>query len=138
MAPESSAKDRTVQTLEAPTAMSFLAALGRHDFDAAGLFLDDDASLELPFAGEGLTVRGRQGILQFFRTSMARSTGEIEYSLERAYPSPEAGATVLEISTRARTAEGRPYTNRLIAIFEFRRGKISLFREYFNPLPLNR
>jgi limonene-1,2-epoxide hydrolase len=136
VSPACLAKDRAVQTIEVSTAMAFLGALGRLDFDAAGQFLEEDASLELPFAGEGLTVRGRQEILQFFRKSMGKSTAAIEYNLDRAYPSPEAGALVLEISTRARTATGRGYTNRLVAIFEFRGEKISLFREYFNPMPL--
>ena len=127
-----------MQSHEVPAAMDFLTALGRKDFDAAGLLLDDDAVFELPFAGDGLTVRGRQDIVQFFRKSMGGSIEAIEYRLDRAYPSPEAGAVVLEISTQGRAAGGRSYTNRLVAVFEFRRGKIALFREYFNPAPLGR
>jgi signal transduction histidine kinase len=53
-----------------------------------------------------------------------------------AYPSPEAGASVLEVCTRGRTAAGRDYTNWLVAIFEFRGGKIVLLRESINPLPV--
>lgn len=136
--PARAADDRVAQVAEVPIAMDFLAALGRQDFGTAGLFLDEDAVLDLPYAGEGLTVRGRDEILGFFRKSMAGSTAEVIYSLNRAYPSPEAGAVVLEVSTRARTAAGREYTNRLVTIFEIRRDKIVLFREYFNPTPLNR
>jgi ketosteroid isomerase-like protein len=118
--------------------MAFLAALGRLDFDAVAASLDDQAVVELPFAGEGLRVTGREDVLRFFRKSMAGSVRGIEYELERVYPSPQAGALVLEISTHAQAASGRDYTNRLIVIFEFRGGKIALFREYFNPVPLAR
>ncbi|MFT3966783.1 MAG: nuclear transport factor 2 family protein [Sphingobium sp.] len=121
---------------EVSAAMAFLTALGRLDFDAAGGFLADDVVLDLPFAGKGLAVRGREDVLHFLRKSMAGSAGAIEYRLDHAYPSPEAGAVVLEISTQGRTAAGRGYVNRLVAVFAFRGGKIALFREYFNPAPL--
>lgn len=136
--PAYSAEDHVMQSPEVPVAMDFLAALGRKDFDAAGQMLDDDAVLELPFAGEGLTVKGRPEIVQFLRRSMGNSVAAIAYKLDRAYPSPEAGALVLEVSTQGQAASGRAYTNRLVTIFAFRRGKIVLFREYFNPAPLAR
>ena len=135
-APASMAGDHAMEALETALAMGFLAALGRLDFDAAGAMLDEEAVLELPFAGDGLTVRGRDTIVQFFRRTMAGSVGAIEYRLVRAYPSPAAGALVLEIATQGRTAAGRDYENRLVGVFEFRGGKIVLFREYFNPAPL--
>lgn len=116
--------------------MAFLVALGCQNFDSVGSFLDDDAVLELPFAGKGLTVKGRKEVLHFFQKTMARSVAAIEYKLEHAYRSHEAGAVVLEISTQGRTAAGLEYTNRLVAVFEFQHGKIVLFREYFNPAPL--
>lgn len=132
----SEARDQ-VRTREASIALEFLTALGRSDFDAATSFLDEGVVLDLPYAGDGLIIRGRENVLQFFKKTMAGSVAQLEYKLERAYPSPEAGATVLEISTQGRTAAGREYTNRLVAVFEFRDGKIVLFREYFNPAKLN-
>lgn len=129
----SSAGDHAPQSRETYIALEFLKALGRLEFDAASSFMGDDAILDLPYAGQGLTLHGRDKILQFFKSTMAGSVASIEYELDRAYPSPETAATVLEISTQGRTASGVTYTNRLIAVFEFRDGKITLFREYFNP-----
>lgn len=126
------ARTRGTEASEVPVAMDFLAALGSLDFDAAASLLDDDAVLDLPYVNDGLIVRGRANILQFFRRSMSKSVSGITYKLEQAYPSPKAGAVVLEISTQGRTAAGREYTNRLVGIFVFRDGKIVLFREYFN------
>lgn len=126
------ARTRATKVSEVPIAMTFLEALGRLDFDAAGSLLDDDAVLDLPYVNEGLIVRGRAEILQFFRRSMRNSVAGIVYKLDKAYPSPEAGAIVLEISTEGQSATGRQYTNRLVGIFVFRNGKILLFREYFN------
>jgi limonene-1,2-epoxide hydrolase len=71
-------------------------------------------------------------ILAFLRRSMSKSVAGIVYTLQRAYPDPKAGWTVLEISTRGRTASGHDYTNRLVGIFVYRSGRIVLFREYFN------
>lgn len=126
------ARTHATAVSEVTIAMSFLGALGRRDFDAAASLLDDEAVLDLPYVNAGLIVRGRADILQFFRRSMSKSVSAIVYKLEQAYPSPEAGALVLEISTQGRTATGREYTNRLVGIFVFRGGKIVLFREYFN------
>jgi limonene-1,2-epoxide hydrolase len=113
-------------------AMNFLGSVGRLDFDAATALLDKDAVLDLPYVNEGLIVRGQDNIVQFFRRTMAKSIAGIAYKLEQAYPSPTAGATVLEISTQGRTATGQNFTNRLVGIFVIRNGKIVLFREYFN------
>lgn len=125
------ARTRATEVSEVPIAMDFLAALGRLDFDAAASLLDEDAVLDLPYVNDGLIVRGRADILQFFRRSMSKSVSGIVYKLDQAYPSPKAGALVMEISTQG-TATGREYTNRLVGIFVFRDGKIVLFREYFN------
>jgi hypothetical protein len=63
---------------------------------------------------------------------MSNTVAGIVYQLDPAYPSPEAGAIVLEISTQGRTASGLDDTNRLICIFVIRGGKIKRFRAYFN------
>ena len=122
---------RATKVSEVPLAMNFLGALGRLDFDDAASLLDEDAVLDFPYVNDGLIVRGRADILQFFRQSMSKSVSGIVYRLEQAYPSPEAGAIVLEISTQGRTATRHEYPNRLVGIFVFRDGKIVLFREYF-------
>jgi hypothetical protein len=85
--------------------MSFLGALGRLDFDAAASLLDEGAVLDLPYINDGLIVRGRADILQFFRQSMSKSVSGIVYRLEQAYPSPEAGAY------RSGNLDARPHCN---------------------------
>lgn len=123
----------TDDVCEVSTAMDFLAAMGRLDFDAVGSFLDNDAVIEFPYLGAGVTVRGRTEIVKYLRHSMGSAIAGITYNLDQAYPSQEAGALVLEISTQGRTAAGREYTNRLVGVFECRDGRIARFREYFNP-----
>lgn len=135
--PSVAARANAMQSSATSLAMDFLSALGRLDFEGAGLLLDEDAVLDLPYAGDGMTLHGRAAILDFFRKTMGSSVAGIEYRLGRAYPSPEAGAVVIEITTRGRTAAGREYTNLLVGIFEIRDGRIALFREYFNPARLN-
>jgi hypothetical protein len=88
-------------------AMDFLADLGRLDFDSAAARLDEDAVLDLPYVGEGLILRGRPNIAAFFQRSMGKSVSGIVYKLDRAYPDPQTGTVVLEISTQGRTAAGR-------------------------------
>jgi ketosteroid isomerase-like protein len=124
---------KTMHDPDLALAREFLSALGHHDFETAGNLLDAQVVVDLPYAGNGMTVHGRDDAIDFFKRTMGRSVANLEYRIDRAYPSPQAGALVLEVSTQGRTAEGRDYTNRLVTIFTFRDGRIVLFREYFNP-----
>jgi ketosteroid isomerase-like protein len=128
--------DVGMEGAETQAAMAFLSALGRLDFDGAGALLDDDTVLDLPFAGAGHVVTGRAQVLTFFRDTMTGKIAQIAYHLDHAYPSREPGATVLEVSTKVEGPQGGTVSNRFVAIFRFRRGKIVLFREYFNPAPI--
>lgn len=121
-------------TAEVSTAMDFLGKLGRLEFDDAVALLEENAEVDLPFAGAGMTVRGRGEINRFFRDSMGKGMAHIEYRLDAAYPSIDRDAVVLEISTAGASTSGRAFTNRLVAIFRFQNGRIVLFREYFIPV----
>jgi ketosteroid isomerase-like protein len=135
--PEMQSPDRAgIDDAETQSAMAFLTALGRLDFEGAGAFLAEDAVLDLPYAGAGRRVTGRSQVLAFFRNTMTGKVGHIAYRLDHAYPGREPGVTVLEVSTKIDAAQGGAASNRLVAIFRFEGGKIVLFREYFNPTPL--
>jgi ketosteroid isomerase-like protein len=128
------ASEQHQEAVSVSLAMDFLTKLGRLDFDSAIALLHEDSVIDLPYAGAGITVKGRNDILAFLRKSMGAKGVRIDYRLEHAYPGKDENTVVLEISTNGASASGKVFTNRLVAIFRFRDGKIELFREYFNPL----
>jgi len=113
-------------------ATSFLNALGQLDFDAAGEYLDREVVLELPFSGSGISVTGKANVLQFLQNAMKGSIRNITYVVTHKYMGDDHKSIALEISTAVEGVRGN-YTNRLVAVFDFRNGKISRFREYFGP-----
>ena len=125
-----------IDDAETQSAMAFLQALGRLDFEGATAYLDEDAVLDLPYAGSGHVVRGRLHVMTFFRDTMIGKVSNITYQLDFAYASREPGVIALEVSTEVESALSGTAFNRLVAIFRFRLGKIVLFREYFNPVPI--
>ncbi|CAN7482415.1 nuclear transport factor 2 family protein [Phenylobacterium sp. LjRoot225] len=122
---------------ETQSAMAFLASVGRLDFTGAETLLAEDAVLELPYAGAGHVVSGRSQVLNFFRQTMTGKVRHIEYRLDQAYTGRTPGVIALEVSTTVQTVPDGTAVNRLVAIFRFRQGKITLFREYFNPAPVS-
>jgi ketosteroid isomerase-like protein len=120
---------------ETRSAMAFLAAVGRLDFTGAEGFLSEDTVLDLPYAGAGHVVSGRSQVLNFLRDTMTGEVRHVEYHLDQAYAGRAPGVIALELTTRVETVSGGTAANRLVTIFRFRQGKITLFREYFNPAP---
>jgi len=71
-------------------------------------------------------------VLQFLQNTMTGSIEEIAYTVIRSYEGIDGKTIALEMSTVVSAVDG-PYTNRLVAIFEFRGEMITRFCEYFGP-----
>lgn len=81
-------KPRVLDGSEVSTAMNFLSALGRLDIDAAA-YLDEETVLDLPYAGEGMRLRGRANVMQFFERTMNRSVSDSPTSSITHIPAPK-------------------------------------------------
>ena len=100
----------------------------------------DDGVLEFPFAPAGRRSRyaGKPDILAYMTATAARMAGRIEVEgLEyfRIHPMLEPTTICLEMGVKGQVLEtGAPYHQRYISIIETKGGKISLYREYWNPI----
>lgn len=100
----------------------------------------DDGVLEFPFAPAGRRSRyaGKPDILAYMKATAARMAGRIEVEgLEyfRTHPMLETTRICLEMGVKGQVLEtGAPYHQRYISIIETKGGKISLYREYWNPV----
>lgn len=84
---------------------------------------------ELPISK---TWRGRDAILgDFLGTVMSRFVpGSLAFTTHSAVV--DGDAAVLEWTVEATTADGKPYKNDYMAIFEYRDGRIAAVREYMD------
>lgn len=115
------------------------AALGSRLAPGAARFVDmfaEDGVFEFPYAPPG-GVRRLQG-----REAIAEYVGKLTIHLDHvSEPTvrPVAGgdAVVLEFECRGRNAtNGAVYEQRYVSVIEMRGGRIALYRDYWNPLPV--
>ena len=100
----------------------------------------DDGVLEFPFAPTGRRSRyvGKADILAYMKAVAARMAGRIEsegLDYFHMHPMLDPSTFCLEMGIKGRILEtGAPYLQKYISIMEMRGAKLSLYREYWNPL----
>jgi ketosteroid isomerase-like protein len=77
-------------------------------------------------------IEGREAIVSGFRTLMGNFES-FQAELTGVYPAGDADVVCVEYSNRAVLVGGTVYTNDNIAVFEFRRGLIAVYHDYFDP-----
>jgi uncharacterized protein len=96
----------------------------------------DDGVLEFPFAPLGRRRRyvGKPDILAYMKPLAGRmKLEELEYLHVHAMLDP--AMSCLEMGIKGRIVEtDAPYDQKYIAVVETRDGKVSLYREYWNPI----
>lgn len=107
----------------------------------AGAFLDmfgDEGVLECPFAPQGALRRlsGKEAIRGYYKrlTAVQASDGMV---LTASYSAEDGPDALLEYEGMVRNKrDGGTYRQRYLAVVTASHGRIALFREYWNPLPL--
>lgn len=94
-----------------------------------------DAVMEMPFAAPGLPTgfRGLDELELFWRTVFAEMA-EVDFEGLEIEALARPGWWMSRQEGRIRLADGRPYDNRYICLFEVRDGVITAYHEYYNPL----
>lgn len=131
---------RTFPFLDRTTRM-IVEALGPRLHPGVDHYLDlftDDAVFEFPFSPGGEVRKvGRADMAAYLRT-LEDGTVFDELTLTGSYPSvgDDGGSTVvLEYDGRGHDlTSGEPYEQRYISVLHLAGGRITAFREYFNPM----
>lgn len=85
-----------------------------------------------PPEGADDIVVGREQIVQGFRELFVLYRS-FDAQISAVYPAADAHDVVVEYSVKALLSNGETYSNRNIAVFEFQRGKIAVYHDYFDP-----
>ncbi|HEY2071650.1 MAG TPA: nuclear transport factor 2 family protein [Rhizomicrobium sp.] len=100
----------------------------------------DDGVLEFPFAPPGRRghYTGKPDILAYMKAVAVRMAGGLKVEgmeYYRMHPMLDPAAVCIEMGVKGRVVEtDAPYVQKYISIIETKGGKVSLFREYWNPL----
>jgi uncharacterized protein len=109
--------------------------LGTRQMDAFFARWTDDAAFEMPFAAPGLKERwpGIGEVRRFF-TIFRAALGEARWEIDSIRVPQDRSHLVVEGRGHCTTVVGDRYDNRYIWVFGFRNERVTLFREYSNPL----
>lgn len=116
-------------------ARDFLDSIGSFDFERAERHLASDAVMTLPFVDDLPPTRGSTAIINQLRTSMPAMFERMDFTYDQWYEVNGENLVIAEYhSEAARLGNGGIYRNAYITVFGFEAGKITLYKEYLNPL----
>nr|WP_194945853.1 nuclear transport factor 2 family protein [Mycolicibacterium malmesburyense]CRL69584.1 SnoaL-like domain protein [Mycolicibacterium malmesburyense] len=116
-------------------AREFLDGMGVLDFDRVARYLATDAVMVLPFVEDVPATRGSAAIVDQLRTSMPAMFVRMDFVYDRWYEVAGEQLVIAEYHSKAlQRGTGNIYRNTYITIFGFEGDKITLYKEYLNPL----
>jgi ketosteroid isomerase-like protein len=128
------ARERFVEKKKIVT--TFLDGIGNLDFDTAGEHLADDAVMVLPFV-EVAAVQGKSAIVHQLRNSIPQMFDRMDFAYDEWYDVRNPDVLVVEYHSECpQKGTSGTYRNRYITVFRFDDDKISLYKEYLNPMEL--
>ena len=121
------------------TAKAFIEALSQRNASDALLLLSEEAVLEMPYplaSGENQygTRRMWGEPLRKYVNGITQRNSKISFN-NSVWRTANDGVVILESDgDMVRAKDGKRYQNHYIVLFEVSDGKITLWREYFNPV----
>jgi ketosteroid isomerase-like protein len=111
----------------------YLAALERRDVDAVMALLAPDAESDFPFAPEGIqqTYLGDE-VRGFIDLVIGRLLTEVKIVHSELFEVSD-GLVFAELRSDCTTRKGLKYQNRYVVKVQAEGGRITLWREYFDP-----
>ena len=117
----------------------YLDSIGALDFDGAGEYLADNAVMTVPFtpAAEDVpSLVGKQAILDQMRGVILPAFARMDFTFDEWYDLSDPEALIAEYRSVCPLKRGGEYGNSYVGVFRFEGGKITLHKEYFNPIKL--
>lgn len=117
----------------------YLDSIGALDFDGAGEYLAGNAVMTVPFtpaAGDVPSVVGKWAILDQMRRVILPAFERMDFTFDEWYDVSDPAALIAEYRSVCPLKQGGEYRNCYVGVFRFEGGKITLHKEYFNPVKL--
>jgi len=125
---------RVTTTEHGAVGLRAIQSLSARDMSGLRARLADDAVVEWPFAGRNTaTYRGGDTAIKIFSALNIFESFSLE--ITDIHELPDGATVILEGQSHGIFAESRPdYVNKYVFIFTIHGGKITRWREYFNPI----
>ncbi|AEI81825.1 hypothetical protein CNE_BB1p04010 (plasmid) [Cupriavidus necator N-1] len=122
-------------SLPSEVAIHALKLLAARDFEGLRALLAPDVTLDWPFHQSGSPVRieGADSLMDAVR--IIKVFQDLEIRILEFNEQKDGGTSIIEARSRGTYADGRPdYTNHYIFILKIVNGKVTRWREFYNPL----
>jgi ketosteroid isomerase-like protein len=120
-------------------AKRLVAAVREGSIEGVADLLDETVRMELPFAPEGMppVVVGRPAVLETLRL-VPQYFARFRIVPHECYECEERQTVILECTGLGlfKSAAIPAYQNRYVMLFTFRDGRVTAWREFFNPYPV--
>lgn len=118
-------------------ASRFLDGMAKMDFAAVAGLMSEDVVVSMPFAPGGeQPLQGSDRFRETMASTVPLFLAKIAFTIDAASFDPETQRVVLEYHSEGERADGRPYGNRYVGIWDLRDTKICRWMEYYNPAQL--
>lgn len=133
-----SVNDIVPRSPAARVAKKFLQSVEAQDTNAISQLWTQDAALESPFDIQGRDFPNRE-VAQRYIEEIVSLFSEIRFEQISIYDTRNPKVVIIEAQGDFVVAEnGTPYRNKYVFIIQVRGNKVSLIREYFDPLIIAR
>ncbi|MEL7029381.1 MAG: nuclear transport factor 2 family protein [Pseudomonadota bacterium] len=111
--------------------------LSSFEFQKISALLHPNAVMELPYAPEGVpaSLDSPGAMIEMFET-IPSLFKRFELRLTQLYRPSDASALLAEGKSTGLRQDDRPYQNQYVFLFRFLDGRVSHWREYFDPRQL--
>ena len=125
-------KDQRKQNVE--IAIRFINNLLQPHYEDSFEIVNDDCKIEMPFAHDMASVLNRENFQETFKLGL-NMISDISFKVNKIHQMLNPDELIVEFEGDGTwTSTGKKYCNRYISYFFFKDGKISLYREYFDPV----
>jgi ketosteroid isomerase-like protein len=120
-------------------AKQLVASLRESGVDAVADLLDDGIRMEMPFAPQGTpsSVVGKAAVMEAL-TFIPRYFARFRISAHECYECKARDTVILECTSFGiyRAPQAPEYQNRYVLLLTFAGGRVTRWREFFNPYPV--
>ncbi len=113
-----------------------LDAIGAGDTDALAELYTEDYVLDMPYAGSGTIINGREAALEFIAAAFEHV--RFAMTIDEVHPSADPDLVIVECTSNGEFVASRePFHNRYISLWWFRDNRVCRTREFFNPMAVS-
>lgn len=126
-------EDKNKRKQNTEIAIKFINNLLQPHYKDSFDMVNDDCRIEMPFAHDMPSVVNRENFEELFEMGL-KIISDLSFTIKKIHQMSNADELIVEFEGDGIwTSTGKKYCNRYISYFLFKNGKISLYREYFDP-----